>query len=101
MERHIICLHIPSFEMALAQRGDASLRGRPVAIAPVHTPRALIHEMSREAFREGIARGMSVELAQRLCPGLRVVAPDRARLQSAQQQLQDCVRYFAPVCEPI
>ncbi len=101
MERHIICLHIPSFGTALAQRGDASLRGRPVAIAPVHTPRALIREMSPEASREGIARGMSLELARRLCPGLRVVPPDAARLQSAQQELHRCVRHFAPVCEPI
>ena len=101
MERHIICLHIPYFGIALSQASDVSLRCRPVAIARVHTSRALVQEVSWEACGEGIARGMSVEVARRLCPGLRVIPPDTSRLRAAHSQLQNCVRPFAPVCEPI
>lgn len=100
MTRQIICLQIPSFAIALARLADASLRNRPVVMAPVHTPRALIRDVSSEASREGIVRGMSVELARQLCPRLRVVPPDLARLRAAQHELHRTVTPFAPVWEP-
>jgi DNA polymerase IV len=101
MERHIVCLHIPSFGIALARVADTALRNRPVALAPVHTPRALIREVSSEAAHEGIAPGMSVELARRVCPGLRLVPPDPSRVGAAQRQLQQTIAPFAPIWEPI
>lgn len=101
MNRHIVCLQIPSFEIALARAGDASLRNRPVAMAPVHTPRALVREVSHEASNEGIAPGMSVELAHRLCPGLRLVPPDSSRVRAAHHELQHTIAPFAPVWESI
>jgi DNA polymerase IV len=101
MERHIICLHIPSFGIALARVGSAALRNRPVAMAPVHTPRALIREVSAEAANEGIAPGMAVELARQRCPGLQVVPPDPSRIRAAQRELEYIIAPFAPVWEPI
>jgi DNA polymerase IV len=101
MNRHIVCLQIPSFAIALARLGDASLRQRPVAMAPLHTPRALIRELSPEASDEGIRPGMSVELARQLCPGLRIVPPDPSRLRAGQRELQHTITPLAPVWEPI
>lgn len=101
MERHIVCLQIPSFGIALARAGDTSLRNRPVAIAPVHTPRALVREVSHEASIEGIAPGMSIEMACRVCPGLRLIPPDSLRLRAAHCELQHTILPFAPVWEPI
>lgn len=101
MDRHIVCLHIPSFGIVLARAGDASLRNRPVAMAPIHTPRALIREISAEAFREGIQPGMAVDLAQRICPGLRVVSPDSSLIQAAHRELQHRVSCVAPIWESI
>jgi len=101
MERQIACLYIPSFEIALARAHDTALRNRPVAVAPVHTPRALIREVSSEASAEGLQPGMSVELSRLLCPALRIVPPDSSRVQAAHRELQQRVRPCAPTWESI
>ena len=101
MNRHIVCLQIPAFGIALAQISDVSLRNRPVAMAPVHTSRALIRETSAEAFQEGIEPGMSVESARRLCSGLRLLPPDSSRLRAGHRELEHTVMPFAPVWESI
>lgn len=101
MDRHIVCVQIPSFGIALARAGNASLRNRPVAMAPVHTPRALVREVSQEALNEGIEPGISVELARRVCPGLRLVPPDSSRLWTAHRELQRTILSLAPAWESI
>jgi DNA polymerase-4 len=101
MERHIVCLQIPAFGIALARNREASLRRRPVALAPVHTPRALLQEVSYEAACEGIQPGMSVELARRLCPGLRLVPPDAALVRAAHRHIEQAVVPYAPAWEAI
>src|SRR6476620_2548066 len=101
MERQIACLYIPSFEIALARAQNAALRNRPVAVAPVHTSRALIREVSPEASAEGLRPGMSVELARMICPALRIVPPDSSRVQAAHHALQQCVLPCAPAWESI
>ena len=83
MERQIACLYIPSFEIALARAHNAALRNRPIAVASVHTSRALIREVSLEASAEGLQPGMSVELARMICPTVRIVPPDASRVQAA------------------
>jgi DNA polymerase IV len=101
MDRHIVCVQIPSFGIALARADNASLRDRPVVMAPVHTPRALVQEVSHEAFNEGIEPGISVELARRICPGLRLVPPDSSRLWTAHRELQRTILSLAPAWESI
>lgn len=101
MDRHIVCLHIPSFGIALARAGDASLRNRPVAMAPVHTPRALIREISHEASEAGIQPGMAVDVACRVCPALRIIPPDSSRLRAAHRELQRRILPVAPTWESI
>jgi len=101
MDRHIACVHIPSFGVAVARAGDRSLRNRPIAIAPLHTPRAWIREISEEALQEGLRPGMSVESARLLCPGLRVIPPDSARVETAHHTLQRHVLPIAPAWESI
>jgi DNA polymerase-4 len=70
-------------------------------MAPVHTPRALVQEVSHEAFNEGIEPGISVELARRICPGLRLVPPDSSRLWTAHRELQRTILSLAPAWESI
>ena len=101
MERQIACLFIPAFEIALARTDNAALRNRPVAVASVHTSRALIREVSLEASQEGLQPGMSVELARMLCPAVRIVAPDSSRVQAAHHELQQRALVCAPAWESI
>jgi DNA polymerase-4 len=101
MDRHIVCLQIPAFRIALARSADNALKNRPVAVAPTHTSRALIREISTEAFHEGLQPGMPVDLARLICPGLRVVPPDSSLTQAAHRELQHHISSFTPTWESI
>lgn len=101
MDRQIVCFQIPSFGIALARRTDTSLRTRPVAIAPAHSPRARLLEASREAVGDGVVPGISLDLARRLCPALRVLPPDSHRTRAVHRELQQLVAGFAPLWEPV
>ncbi|MBX3328980.1 MAG: hypothetical protein KF722_01155 [Nitrospira sp.] len=101
MDRHIACLQIPAFRIVLARAADSALRNRPVAVAPTHTPHALIREISTEAFHEGLQPGMPVDLARMICPGLRMIPPDSSLTQAAHRELQHRISSFAPAWESI
>jgi DNA polymerase-4 len=100
MERQIVCLAIPSFEMALARLTDPALRARPLAIAPLSTSRALLRDVSLEALQDGLSVGMPLEYAKRLCPSLHVLSPNPHRVLTANQSLLSVVTRYAPVWEP-
>ena len=91
MDRQIVCLAIPSFEVALARLNDSTLRTRPLAIAPLNTSRALLREVSREAAQDGLYVGMSLEHARRLCPSLHVLSPNSNRVRQAEGSLLKAV----------
>src|SRR3977135_3765926 len=100
MERQIVCLSIPSFEVALARLHDPALRKKPLAIAPLSTSRALLREVSLEAHQDGLYVGMPIEQAKRLCPSLHVLSPNPHRSQTGNQSLLSVVTRYAPVWEP-
>ena len=100
MDRQIVCLAIPSFEVALARLNDSALRTRPLAIAPLSTSRALLREVSREAAQDGLSVGMPLEHARRLCPSLHVLSPNQNRVRQAECSLLRVVSHYAPVWEP-
>ncbi|WP_305047022.1 DNA polymerase Y family protein [Geoalkalibacter sp.] len=100
MERDILHLAIPAFAVSLARVVDASLRERPVAIAPAHSERALLQCVSREALQEGLWEGMPVYRAKRLCPALHLLPPDPILMTRAQQALLKLVGDYSPLIEP-
>ncbi len=100
MERQIVCLSIPSFEMALARLHDPTLHTRPLAIAPLNTSRALLRAVSLEATQDGLYVGMPLEQAKRLCPSLHVLSPNPHRVHTANQSILGIVTRYAPVWEP-
>lgn len=99
MDRQIVCFAIPAVEVALAQLDDPRLRTRPVAIAPLNTARALLREISSEAAQAGLAVGMSVDHARRICPPLQVLAPNPTRVRTTDESLLRVVTRYAPVWE--
>ena len=100
MDRQIVCLAIPSFEVALARLNDPVLRTRPLAIAPLNTSRTLLREVSREAEQDGLYVGMPLDHARRLCPSLQVLSPNPHRVHQAERSLLNVVSHYAPVWEP-
>jgi DNA polymerase IV len=99
MDRQIVCFAIPAVEVALAQVHDPSLRTRPVAIAPLNSARARIREVSSQSTQAGLAVGMPVDHARRICPSLQVLAPNPARVRIADESLLRVVARYAPVWE--
>jgi len=99
MEREILHLAIPAYAVAVARVIDASLRARPVAIAPGTSERALLQCVSREAAREGVLAGMKVRQARRYCPALIVLPPDPLLLARANCALFGVVNAYSPLVE--
>jgi DNA polymerase IV len=85
MDRQIVCVAIPSFEVALTRLNDPALRTRPLAIAPLSTSRALLREVSLEAMQDGLYVGIPIEQARRLSPSLHVLSPNPHRIHRANQ----------------
>ncbi|MBH0192061.1 MAG: hypothetical protein HP492_09965 [Nitrospira sp.] len=100
MDRQIVCVGIPSVEVAVARLHDPTLRTRPVAIAPLSTPRALLREVSAEAEQEGLAVGMALDHARRVCPALHVLSPNPKRGRYADEAFLTVIGRYAPLWEP-
>ena len=100
MDRQIVCVGIPSVEIAVARLHDPRLRTRPLAIAPLSTPRAVLRDVSVEAAQEGLAIGMPLDHARRVCPTLQVLSPNPQRARYADDTLLRVITRYAPIWEP-
>ena len=99
MDRQIVCLGIPRFEVALARLDDPALRTRAVAVASAHASRAIIREVSSEAEEAGVTPGLPADQARRRCPSLRLVHPNPSRVAHAHHALLPSITPVAPVWE--
>jgi len=101
MERDILHLAIPAFAIALARVDDPALRQRPVAVAPLHSERALLQCVSVEAQKEELYPGMPASHARRLCPALQIIPPDPCRLAQGSRALLAVAGRYSPLIEPV
>lgn len=99
MDRQIVCIGIPRFEVALARLNDSTLRTRPVAVASAHASRAVIREVSTEAEDAGVRPGLPADRARRRCPSLRLVPPNPSRVARAHHALLPSITPVAPLWE--
>jgi DNA polymerase IV len=97
--RTIIHLNVADFAVAVERVLDARLRGRPVVIAPEGASRAAVFDMSDEAFRHGIRKGMALARARRLCRDTVVVAPHVDRYEQAMRDLLVRALPYSPLVE--
>ncbi|MFH1059559.1 MAG: hypothetical protein V1797_12890 [Pseudomonadota bacterium] len=97
--RAIIHLNVADFAAAVEGLCDPDLRGRPLIVAPLGAARALVHDMSQEAFASGVRKHMPLERALRLCRGARVAPPRPARYERAMAELLRRAAPFSPLVE--
>lgn len=84
---------------AVEEAKDRSLGRRPFVIAREGAARSVVLDLSPEAHREGLRRGMFLALAQRRLPGL-VVRPPRPELyRAADEALWRIAMDFTPLVE--
>jgi DNA polymerase IV len=100
MNRNILHIHIPAFSIAVARVSRPELRGRPVAVAPRLSERALVLSASSEAGQEGVFKGMPLAKALKFCPRLEVLPPDPALIQKAARALSGVAARYTPLWEP-
>ncbi|MFZ7127095.1 MAG: DNA polymerase Y family protein [Desulfobacterales bacterium] len=99
MDRSIIHLNIADFAVAVERLSDARLRGRPVIVAPEGVPRAGVHDMSEEAYRAGVRKGMRLESALRRSPDAVVRPPDTERCRQVMAALVGQALSYSPRIE--
>jgi len=100
LSRYIIHIHIPAFPIAVARVRRPELRERPVAVAPLHSERALVLAVSAEARQEGVYKGMPLAKAVQFCPNLNILPPDPELIDRAARVLANKVAYYTPLWEP-
>lgn len=98
-ERTIIHLNIADFAVAVERLCDSRLRGQPVVIAPVNTQRAMVYDMSEEAYQDGIRKGMPLHTVRRFCRRAKILAPHADRYQRALQALGRLATPYTPLTE--
>ena len=74
MERVILHLNIADFPVAVERLLDRTLRTRALVIAEP-AARAVVYDMSDEAYADGVRKGMVLALARRRCPAALVLPP--------------------------
>ena len=93
MERSIIHLNIADFAVAVERLIDSSLKDYPLIIAPKGSARAVVYDMSEEAFQSGIRKGMSLRKASRICSSSRILPP---RFDRYEQAMRDLIKQTLP-----
>ena len=100
MERSVIHLNVADFAVAVERCIEPRLRDRPVIVAPAGSARAVVYDMSDEAFRAGVRKGMDLRRARRRCPDAELLAPHPDRYERAMAGLLRQALPFSPRIEP-
>lgn len=99
MERSIIHLNITDFAVAIETSLQPSLKGYPLIIAPLGAPRAVVYDMSDEAFKQGIRKGMPLARARRINRKIPILPPFFSRYETAMKALLKESSVFTPIVE--
>ncbi len=100
MERTIIHLNVADFAAAVERLLDSRLRRRPLIVAPGGAARAVVYDMSEEAYAAGVRKAMPLARARRLCPEAVVRPPRMARYEQAMADLVRRALAYSPRVEP-
>ncbi len=100
MARAVLFVDPPAFVATVERMVAPALRSRPLAVAPPGADRATVLALSPEAQAAGIARGMLVRQAKKLCPDLVLLPPNPRLYARASRALHEILRVYAPVIEP-
>jgi DNA polymerase-4 len=100
MPRDIIHVNITNFYVSVARIMEPRLVSYPVAVVSVGATRPMVLDVSDEALRAGVRRGMVLERARRRCRDLVVVPPMPDAYRRAGNALVKEAACFSPRVEP-
>jgi DNA polymerase-4 len=99
MDRSIIHLNVADFAVAVERAVDRRLAGRPVVVALPGAARAAVYDMSEEAYRAGVRKGMALARAKRLCRDACILPPHPERYEQAMRTLLQHALPYSPRIE--
>ncbi len=99
MTRSIIHLNVADFAVAVERVVDRRLRDRPVIVAPAGAARAVVYDMSDEAYRSGVRKAMALRRALRCCPDATVLPPHADRYERAMTGFLKHALPYSPLIE--
>ncbi|MCF8055980.1 MAG: hypothetical protein K9K37_05005 [Desulfocapsa sp.] len=99
MDRSIIHLNITDFAVAVERIRDSSLKKIPLIVAPTQAARALVYDMSEEAYQDGVRKGMRLDMARRYCRQAQVLPPRPTLYRRAMAALVKRVFCYTPLVE--
>jgi len=97
--RFILHLNVADFAVAVERVVDTSLRRTPIIVAPLQAARAAVYDMSEEAYRDGVRKGMLLTRAARLCRTARVLPPRFDLYRRAMGAFVKEARSYSPLLE--
>lgn len=96
----ILHFNLNAFPVSVARVVDSSLREWPVAVAAGVSSRTVTLAVSREAYLDGVVKGMPVGRATKLCPSLKIIPPNPDLNRRASRALYKLVSNYSPLVEP-
>src|SRR6266852_866580 len=98
--RRIVHIDMDAFYASVEQRDDPALRGVPVAVGGAGA-RGVVAAASYEARKFGVHSAMPSVSARRLCPQGIFLPVRMSYYTEISRQLQQILRSFTPLVEPI
>lgn len=98
-ERSILHLNVADFSVAVEQVVDSSLKGKPVIISHSGANRAVVHDMSDEAFRDGVRKGMPLNQATKRSRRAQILPPRFELYRRAMSSFTKEACNFSPLVE--
>jgi DNA polymerase-4 len=98
-ERSVIHFNVADFAVSVERVVDSGLKQRPLIIASLQAARAEVYDMSEEAFKEGVRKGMALRRATKMCRGAALLSPRPALYQKAMAAFLKVVRNYSPRIE--
>lgn len=93
----VACACIPHFEIAVFAPDEAP--DAPVAVADLAMKTAPLRGVNAVAERQGVRVGMVASRALVVCPQLRLVAPDAAKLQRTETRILQALSTLSPALD--
>ena len=94
-------LDFNSYFASIEQQENPTLRGRPVAVAPVDAETTSCIASSYEARLYGVKCGTPIGEARRMCPGLVVVRGDHTVYAAYHERIEAVVQTILPIEEKL
>lgn len=98
-ERSIIHFNVADFAVAVERVSDNSLKEKPLIIAPLQAARPLVYDMSEEAYRDGVRKGMALNQAIRRCRRAAILGPRIPLYQKAMGAFLRELQNYSPLIE--